>query len=102
MSEAELEEFNELLEHYGVITPRQALDALKEELRTQRERDPYWRFSSTHSFGTAWMENWPGGMWIANRVGDGQKAVRHRAPMSEAELEEFNELFDNYGTVIPT
>ena len=46
MSEAELKEFDELKKYYGDITTRQALDALKEELRTQRERDPYWRFKS--------------------------------------------------------
>jgi len=98
MSEAELEEFNELIKYYGTtITPRQALDALKEELRTQRERDPYWRFTQRHKFKTAWAEKWPGGHWIANRAGDGEQATGYRASMSEAELEEFNELLAYYG-----
>ena len=99
MSEAELKAFNELIEHYGTVsTTRQALDALKEELRTQRERDPYWRFLSGHKFNTAWKEEWPGASWIAARVGDSDRARRLRASMSEAELEEFNELLEYYGT----
>ena len=74
MSEAELKELDELKKYYGTtITTRQALDALKEELRTQRERDPYWRFRQGHKFKTAWAEEWPGGMWISARVGDVNK-----------------------------
>jgi len=97
MSEAERKELDELKKYYGDITTRQALDALKEELRTQRERDPNFRFKSDHKFKTAWAEEWQGGMWIAVRVGDGAAATRNRASMSEAEREEFNELIEYYG-----
>jgi hypothetical protein len=98
MSEAELKELDELKEHYGTdITTRQALDALKEELKTQRERDPYWRLKSDHKFKTAWAEMWPGGSWIAGRVGVGARATRLRASMSEAELKELDELKEHYG-----
>ena len=74
------------------ITTRQALDALKEELKTQRERDPYWRFKQGHKFKTAWAEMWPGGSWISLRVGDSEQAKNMRASMSEAELKELDEL----------
>ena len=54
----ELKELDELKKYYGTtITTRQALDALKEELRTQRERDPCWRFRQGHKFKTAWAED---------------------------------------------
>ena len=59
MSEAELKELDEAFEEvlWQDITTRQALDALKEELKTQRERDPYWRFRQGHKFKTAWAED---------------------------------------------
>ena len=98
MSEAELEEFNRLLEHYGNITTRQALDALGAELRMQRERDQNFRFRRNHAFHTAWAEMWRGGSWISARVGDGASARRYRAWMTEAELEEFNMLSEYYGS----
>tara|TARA_B100000768_G_scaffold176115_1_gene188423 strand:- start:217 stop:591 length:375 start_codon:yes stop_codon:yes gene_type:complete len=79
------------------FTTRQALDALGEELRTQRFTDPYFRFRATHAFHTAWAEMWRGGMWIRNRVGDSERAMSLRAAMSEAELEEFNRLLEHYG-----
>ena len=80
------------------FTTRQALDALGEELRTQRERDPYFRLRATHAFHTAWAEMWRGGMWIRNRVGDSERAMSLRAAMSEAELEELNMLLEHYGS----
>ena len=51
-----------LLESRRGPTNEEALDALKEELKTQRERDPYWRFKQGHKFKTAWAEEWPGGI----------------------------------------
>ena len=80
------------------FTTRQALDALGEELRTQRFTDPYFRFRATHAFHTAWAEMWRGGMWMATRVGDSARAMSLRAAMSEAELEEFNRLLEHYGS----
>ena len=98
MSEAELEEFNMLSEHYGTdITTRQALDALKAELKTQRERDQNFRFRRDHKFKTAWVEIWRGGSWITARVGDGEQARSKRASMSEDEREDFNRLLEHYG-----
>ena len=97
MSEAELKELDELKAYYGDITTRQALDALKEELRTQLERDQNFRFRHHYVFHTAWAEMWRGGMWIRNRVGDSARAMSLRAAMSEAELEEFNMLSEYYG-----
>ena len=79
------------------FTTRQALDALGEELRTQRFTDPYFRFRRDHAFHTAWAEMWRGGSWISARVGDGASARRYRASMTEAELEEFNMLSEYYG-----
>ena len=79
------------------FTTRQALDALGEELRTQRSTDPYVRCRRDHAFHTAWADRWAGGMWIAQRVGDGASARRNRAIMTEAELEEFNMLSEYYG-----
>ena len=80
------------------FTTRQALDALGEELRTQRSTDPYFRFRQPYVFHTAWADRWAGGMWIAQRVGDGASARRNRAIMTEAELEEFNRLLEHYGS----
>ena len=91
-------ELDELKEYYGDITPRQALDALKEELNTQRERDQNFRFRRDHKFKTAWVEMWPGGSWISARVGDGEQATSKRASMSEDEREDFNRLLEHYGS----
>ena len=80
------------------FTTRQALDALGEELRTQRSTDPYFRFRQPYVFHTAWADRWAGGMWIRNRAGDSERAMSLRAAMSEAELEEFNRLLEHYGS----
>ena len=91
MSEDELKELDRLLEHYGKITTRQALDALKEELKTQRERDPYWRFKQGHSSRRR-------GRRCGQVVTGSHRSVtvqpKYRASMSEAELKELDELKD--------
>jgi hypothetical protein len=45
-----------------------------------------------------WAEEWAGGMWIRNRVGNSARGMSLRASMSEAELEEFNRLLEHYGS----
>ena len=74
------------------------MDALTAVLTEQLEQDQNFRFTHRHKFRTAWAEMWPGGMWIAQRLGDGARAMRNRASMSEAELEEFDRLAEYYGT----
>ena len=81
----------------AAFTTRQALDALTAVLTEQLERDQNFRFTRRHVFPTAWGE-FRGGMWIAARLGDGARAMRNRASMSEAELEEFDRLAEYYGT----
>jgi len=83
----------------AAITTRQALDALMAELTEQLARDPSFRFRRTHMFATAWSEMWPGGIWIAQRVGESERARRLRDSMNVEELTEFNGLAEYYGQV---
>jgi len=82
---------------YGSPDPDVALDALKADVKRQREQDPAWRMPALHEMATTWDAAWHAGILVHFRRGEGKQAQQARACLTAAQREHVDAL--PYGAV---